>query len=322
MERVGVKELAERLSNECQLKLVTGGADAATEISTAYVSLPGLLLAGYGHGFHADRVQVLGEAELSYLESLGEAECEAALDRLCSAPVPCIVVANGRKAPEKLIAMADAEGIPVFESELPTHVLARRMVSRLEDLLAPSADLHGTLVDVYGVGLLFTGKSGIGKSECGLDLVENGHRLVADDVVHAVRTLQGHVIGFGNDLLRHFMEIRGVGIIDVRAMFGIRAIRKRKRIEVEVKLASWSELDDYERLGIEDTTTEILGVEIPQVTLPLVPGKNITVISEVIALNHLLKLRGTHPAREFDARLRELASGRTGDPESIRGDDE
>jgi HPr kinase/phosphorylase len=322
MESVAVRELGERLAVECRLRLVTDDVDTKTPIATAYVSLPGLLLAGYDHGFHADRVQILGEAELSYLESLAGEERETALVRLCTAPVPCVVVANGGKAPERLIELGNERGIPVFESELPSHALARRMVGRLEDLLAPSETLHGTLLDVYGVGLFFTGKSGTGKSECGLDLVEKGHRLVADDVVHVVRTLQGHVIGFGNDLLRHFMEIRGVGIVDVRAMYGIRAIRQRKRIEVEVRLVTWSELDDYERLGIEDTTTEILGVEIPQVTLPLVPGKNITVISEVIALNHLLKLRGKHPAKEFDERLRRLASGRPAVDEAFRGDSE
>lgn len=322
MERVHVTELCERLSNTCRLRLVTESDDGETEIATAYVSLPGLFLAGYEHGFHRDRVQVLGEAELSYLESLSEADRDAVLDRLCSPPVPCIVVANDRRAPESLVRLGNERGIPVFESELPTHSVARRIVSRLEDILAPSATLHGTLVDVYGVGLFFTGKSGIGKSECGLDLVEKGHRLVADDVVHVVRTLQGHIIGFGNDLLRHYMEIRGVGIVDVRAMYGVRAIRQRKRIEVEVRLATWSDLDDYERLGIEETTTEILGIQIPQVTLPLVPGKNITVISEVIALNHLLKLRGSHPAKEFDKRLKELASGSSALDEAVRGDSE
>ena len=322
MERVQVRELCDRLADTCRLTLVTDCAEAEAEIATAYVSLPGLFLAGYDHGFHADRVQLLGEAELSYLDSLPDVESRNALERLCSPPVPCVVVANGRKAPEPLVELGNERGIPVLESELPAHLLARRMVSRLEDLLAASATLHGTLVDVYGVGLFFTGKSGIGKSECGLDLVENGHRLVADDVVHVVRTLQGHIIGFGNDLLRHYMEIRGVGIVDVRAMYGIRAIRQRKRIEVEVRLVAWSDLDDYERLGIEDATTEILGTEIPQVTLPLVPGKNITVICEVIALNHLLKLRGTHPAREFDQRLKILASREPPLDQVVRGDDE
>ena len=322
MERIAVRELGERLSDECRLRLVTESVDSDAAVATAYVSLPGLLLAGYDHSFHGDRVQILGEAELSFLESLADSEREAALDRLCATPVPCVIVANDGRAPEGLIERGNERGIPVFESELPSHLLARRMVSRLEDLLAPSATLHGTLADVYGVGLFFTGKSGIGKSECALDLVENGHRLVADDVVHVARTPQNHVIGFGNDLLRHFMEIRGVGIIDVQAMYGIRAIRQRKRIEVEVRLVAWSDLDDYERLGIEDATTEILGVEVPQVTLPLVPGKNITVISEVIALNHLLKLRGTHPAKEFDKRLRELASERWETDEAIRGDSE
>jgi len=192
----------------------------------------------------------------------------------------------------------------------------------LEDLLAPHEVVHGTLVDVHGVGLLFTGKSGIGKSECGLDLVANGHRLVADDVVSVMRTRKDYLIGYGSDLLRNYMEIRGVGIIDVQAMFGTRAFRQRKRIEVEVKLSAWSDLTDYERLGFEDETSEILGVMVPAVTLPLVLGKNITIIAEVIALKYLLKLKGINPAKDFDERQREAIARQAGVLRATQGDDE
>jgi len=302
--------------------LATRDAESAFDIVSGDLSLPGLLLAGYDRGFRPDRVQVVGAAELQYLETSPDESCSEAVGRLCVTGVPCVVVSDGLVPPECLLQSSARCRIPVFVSELPLDALLRRLSSRLGELLAPSDDLHGTLVDVYGVGLLFTGKSGIGKSECGLDLVEHGHRLVADDVVHVTLTSQKHLIGSGNELLRHYMEIRGVGIIDVRSMFGIRAIRQRKRIEVEVRLVAWSDVDDYERLGIEDRKVEILGVEIDQVILPLVTGKNITVISEVIALNHLLKLRGVHPAREFDARQRDLA-GRGGDERDlVEGDSE
>jgi len=267
-------------------------------------------------------VQLLGDGELAYLDSLEDADRKRALERLCTASVPCVIVAGGREAPPELVELARACGVPVLTCGRPSEGLVRDLTALLDEILAPSATVHGTMVDVYGVGLLFTGKSGIGKSECGLDLVEHGHRLVADDVVHVVRTPQGNLVGSGNELLRHYMEIRGVGVIDVQAMFGIRAIRQRKRVEVQVQLVQWSDLGDYERLGVEEEVSEILGVKIPLVTLPLVTGKNITVISEIIALNHLLKIRGVHPAKEFDSRLRDLVSEKSRARNIIRGDDE
>jgi HPr kinase/phosphorylase len=322
MERVTVSQLMERVAGPLGLTLAAGSTETAAEITVADVSRPGLLLTGFEAGFRSDRVQLLGEGELAYLESLDGPGRRRALGRLCVASVPCVIVACGREAPPELVELAGASGVPVFTSALSSERLVRDLTALLDDLLAPSATVHGTLVDVYGVGLLFTGKSGIGKSECGLDLVEHGHRLVADDVVHVIRTRQGNLIGSGNELLRHYMEIRGVGIIDVRSMFGIRATRQRKRIEVQVQLVQWSDLADYERLGVEERRAEILGVEIPLVTLPLVTGKNITVISEIIALNHLLKLRGVHPAREFDMRLKDLVSERSEAGHALRGDDE
>ncbi len=322
MERVTVSQLLDRLAGPLDLTLVTGATESAADITVADVSRPGLLLTGFEAGFQSDRVQLLGDGELAYLDSLEEAERRRALDKLCVASVPCVVVAGGRGVPPELREIAQACGIPVLASALPSERLVRDLTVLLDDLLAPSATVHGTMVDVYGVGLLFTGKSGIGKSECGLDLVEHGHRLVADDVVHVVRTPQGHLVGSGNELLRNYMEIRGVGIIDVRSMYGIRAIRQRKRVEVQVQLVQWSDLDDYERLGLEEEKSEILGVEIPLVTLPLVTGKNITVVSETIALNYLLKLRGVHPARELDSRLRDLVSEESQARKIIRGDDE
>ncbi len=321
MDRISVAQLFEKLSEELELTMATQSAESRIDVDSSDLSLPGLLLAGYDKGFHPERIQILASAELHYLEALSPDECEAALGRLCMSGVPCIVVPEGLTPPSFLIARADHCGIPLFVSALRADKLIRGLSARLEELLSPSTTIHGTLVDVYGVGLLFTGKSGIGKSECGLDLVEHGHRLVADDVVHVFKTPQNNLIGHGNDLLRHYMEIRGVGIIDVKSIFGIRAIRLQKRIEVEVKLVAWSDLDDYERLGIEDRKTELLGVEISQVILPLVTGKNITVISEVIALNHLLKLRGVNPAQEFDERLRDLAGRGGADDHGFSRDD-
>jgi HPr kinase/phosphorylase len=311
-------EMGERLS----LSPVTTPEIEGGRIRDSNVSRPGLLLAGFSEGFHPERVQILGSAEVSYLASLDHSARLAALERLCAEPVPCVIVSDDLAPPETLVELGNTRTIPVFTTPLTADRLVRELVSQLEDLLAPSEIIHGTLVDVHGVGLLFTGKSGIGKSECGLDLVANGHRLVADDVVCVMRTRRDYLIGYGSELLKNYMEIRGVGIIDVQAMFGTRAFRQRKRIEVEVKLAAWSDLTDYERLGFEDEASEILGVKIPAVTLPLVLGKNITVISEVIALNYLLKLRGINAAKVFDRQQREAIRRQANVLRTTRGDDE
>jgi HPr kinase/phosphorylase len=195
--------------------------------------------------------------------------------------------------------------VPLLRSRLKTGDFYRRLQPYLEEQFAPQTTLHGSLADVYGVGLLFMGRSGIGKSECVLDLVERGHRLVADDAVLVTRRGHDILIGRGHELQRHHMEIRGIGIIDVRALFGIRAIRVQKRIEVVVQLVDWSNQSNYDRTGLETEEVDILGVSVPRVSVPLNAGKNITVISEVVAMNHLLKYSGVHSARLFNARLQD-----------------
>ena len=173
----------------------------------------------------------------------------------------------------------------------------------MDDKFAPSITVHGSMADVYGIGVLFTGRSGIGKSEIVLDLVERGHRLVADDVVHLARKAEGVLIASASEVLQHHIEVRGLGIIDLRSVFGIRSIRLQKRVEVEVQLEEWDDQEDYERIGLDESVTQVLGVEIPLVKLPIFPGKNITVIAEVVALNQLMKIYGHHPAKEFNQRL-------------------
>jgi len=321
-EELTALSLAAGIGERLSLSAVTKPDVSGGVIRDSNVCLPGLLLAGFAEGFRAERVQILGAREVNYVDSLTADAREAALGRLCTPPVPCVIVADGLAAPSLLVELGNSRGVPVFTTPMTSDRLASELVPALEDLLAPQTVIHATLVDVHGVGLLFTGKSGIGKSECGLDLVANGHRLVADDVVSVMRTRTDYLIGYGSELLRNYMEIRGVGIIDVQAMFGTRAFRQRKRIEVEVKLAAWSDLSDYERLGFEDEMSEILGVRIPAVRLPLVLGKNITVISEVIALNYLLKLKGINSAWDFDRRQRDAVARQAGVLRATRGDDE
>jgi HPr kinase/phosphorylase len=322
MDDVRAENLVEWMGERLSLNVMTSASVSGGLVRESAPSMPGLVLAGFTDEFAGTRVQLLGRRELGYLSSIGEQPRRAALERLCVPPVPCIIICGGEEPPDGLVELGNDRGVPVLVSGVGSDDVARELASELEDRLAPQTLVHGTLVDVYGVGLLFTGKSGIGKSECGLDLVANGHRLVADDVVTIIRTRNDYIIGHGNDVLQSCMEIRGVGIIDVQAMFGARAVRRRKRVEVEVKLADWSDVTDYERLGFEDEKSEMLGVEIPAATLPLVLGKNITVISEVIALKYLLKLKGLNAAKDFDKRQREAMARKAGMLRATRGDDE
>lgn len=301
-----VEELIELRGDSLRLRVATGsGASLKRVIREGEMSSPGLALAGYTERFASGRIQVLGETETAYLRSLDAESRRRAVETLLAFDVPCIIATKGQTLPGELLESAERHGVPVVVSDLKTAEFYRRINPFLNDHFAPQTHVHGSLADVYGVGLLFVGRSGIGKSECVLDLVERGHRLVADDVVRITR--QGHdvLIGRGPEVARHHMEIRGIGIIDVRALFGIRAIRLQKRIEVMVQLVEWQQQEAYDRAGLDTDSTEILEVSIPRVTIPLNPGKNITVISEVIAMNHLLRYAGVHSAQLFDARLRD-----------------
>jgi HPr kinase/phosphorylase len=202
-----------------------------------------------------------------------------------------------------MIELANKHNIPIFGSAYSTTKAIFLLSDFLDDQFAPRLSVHGSLVDVYGVGMLFVGKSGIGKSEVALDLVERGHRLVADDVVILTKKGEGILMGAGTEIVKHFMELRGIGIIDVRSMFGIRAIRFQKRLEVVIELEVWDEQTEYTRTGLDDSSTTILDVEIPHIKLPIIPGKNITVVSEIIALNYLLKHYGYDAAKVLQDRI-------------------
>lgn len=242
---------------------------------------------------------------MTYIAELSDEVGEARLDALFAFDVPAVFVSKGLEVPAYFVGAATRHGVPVLRSGRTTKDLYDLVKPFLQTVLAPSTTLHGSLADVYGVGLLFIGDSGIGKSECVLDLVERGHRLVADDMVIASREGHDVIIGRGHELQGHHMEIRGVGIIDVSRLFGVRAIRQQKRIEVIVSLETWNHDSDYARTGLDEDVQDILGVPVPRVTIPLNPGKNITVISEVVAMNHLLKYSGVDSAKDFDRKLRQ-----------------
>jgi HPr kinase/phosphorylase len=302
-KRLTAGDLLERTRETLELEQVAGKDGLQREVSSPEISSPGLALAGYVNRFPADRLQVFGETEVSYLHSLEAAQRQRNLHAFFSFPIPCAFVTKRQALPAELIEEANGAGVPVFRSALKTNEFYRRAKLWLEEEFAASTTIHGSLADVFGVGLLFVGKSGIGKSECVLDLVERGHRLVADDVVVVKRRGADVLIGRGHELQRHYMEIRGVGFVDVPAIFGIRAVRQQKRIEVVVQLEEWRKDAVVERTGLDQQPTTVLDVELPKITVHLNPGKNITVIAEVIAMNHLLRYSGVNPAERFNERL-------------------
>lgn len=301
-----VRDLLHRKERLLSLDLLAGERGLGRPIPGPEVSSPGLALSGYADRFVEERIQVLGETEISYLRSLSPEACRKAVAVVLEFDIPCLIVTKGQEVPAPLTELAEEKGIPLIRTELKTGDFYRRIRPYLDEEFAPSTAIHGSLADVYGVGLLFVGRSGIGKSECVLDLVERGHRLVADDVVLVHRRGNDVLIGRGHEFQRHHMEIRGIGIVDVRALFGIHATRQQKRIEVVVQLEEWRERADYDRTGLEGEITRILDIELPRVVVPLNPGKNITVIAEVVAMNHLLRYAGVDAAGLFDQDLRRL----------------
>ncbi|MHB1297678.1 MAG: HPr(Ser) kinase/phosphatase [Gemmatimonadaceae bacterium] len=304
MPALTVGLLAEQMRGILQLEVLGSPEGLRREVPTPDASGPGMVLAGYTGRFVHQRLQVFGETEISYLRSLAPAERHRILKTFFEYPIPGVMVTKGLELPEGFEDAATAAGIAILRSKLKTQDFYQKIVPYLENEFAPTTSLHGSLADVYGVGLLFTGASGIGKSECVLDLVERGHRLVADDLVIAKRKGADVLLGTGHPLQRHYMEIRGVGLIDVRSVFGIRAVRQQKRIEVVVALQEWKEGMTAERTGLDMEMTTVLDVEIPRITVLMNPGKNITVIAEVIAMNHLLRYTGVDSAQVFDERLK------------------
>lgn len=298
-----VRKFLETAAESLSLTDIGDGVGLDAVIPNSDVSSPGLALAGYLERFVAERLHVLGETEISYLASLIAPERSRILSSFFAFRMPAVIVTKNQDTPPGLREAAAGSGTSLLRTKLKTAEFYRRIKPVLEAEFAETTTLHGSLADVFGVGLFFTGRSGIGKSECVLDLVERGHRLVADDLVITTRRGNDVLIGRGHELQRHHMEIRGVGLIDIPSIFGIRAVRQQKRIEVAVRLEEWNHNAVVDRTGLDTETTTILGVQIPLITVPLNPGKNITVIAEVIALNHLLSYSGINPAEAFNERL-------------------
>lgn len=312
--------LADECRDRFQLVHVNQGVGRTKLITDKNLHRPQLALTGYTKLFTSHRVQVIGNTEYFYLQSLPAARRRTILDTLLKFDVPCLVMTSGNETLPDMLEIATRHRTAIFQTPYETTKAVYLVGDFLDDQFAAYAPVHGAFVDVYGVGVLFVGRSGIGKSEIALDLLERGHRLVADDVVVVTRKGEGILMGAGTSLAPHFMEVRGLGLLDVRQMFGIRAIRFQKRVEVVVEVEDWDPNADYTRTGLEGLDAPLLGVEVPYVRLPIFPGKNITVIAEVIALNYLLKHYGYDAARVFSERLSEAIArkAKAGDRGSMR----
>ncbi len=278
------------------LRLIAGERGIGNRIISLELNRPGLALSGFVDLFTYNRIQVIGNTEILYLNMLPPKKRVESFEIICQFELTCIVVTNSTVSFPELEEICNRNDIPLILTTLTTTNFVHLLSYYLEDIFAPSTTVHGTLVDVYGIGMLFIGRPGIGKSEVSLDLVERGHRLVADDIVHIVRKSRGIIVGTANELTRSLLEIRGVGIVDVQQMFGIRATRVQKRIEIEVNLVDWDPNRPMDRTGLEEKISTILDVDIPKAEVPIYPGKYIAVIVESIALNHILKTRGYNAA--------------------------
>ena len=302
---ITVRTLLSDNEKRLKLKLICSENGLNRKISKSDLHRPGLALSGFVELFTHDRIQVLGNTEMKYLNGLSPGALFRSIDRFIEFEIPVIIVPNNNSIPKPLIQAATRRYISIISTPLGTTRLNYLLGEYLGNTFAPTKSVHGSLVDVYGIGILVTGRSGIGKSEVALDLIERGHRLVADDVVIVTRKAEDILIGQGKEIAEHIIEIRGIGLIDIRRMFGIRGVRMQKRIEVELDLVDWEKGTEYERVGLEEEMIDFLGVEIPKITLAINPGKNITVIAETIAMNQLLKMYGYHTPKEFNKRLQE-----------------
>ncbi|HEU0105749.1 MAG TPA: HPr(Ser) kinase/phosphatase [Vicinamibacteria bacterium] len=292
------------------LRLVAGAAGLDHVVTLSRVQRPGLALTGYTEYIRYGRVQILGASELGYLRKLSAARRAAVLRRLASCRISCFVVTKGLDAPAELLAEAEERGIPILVTPAESTPFIKALSALLEERLALRLHLHSVLIDVFGLGVLIVGESGIGKSECALDLIDRGHRLVADDVVE-IRRIGDVLIGASPDLTRYHMELRGLGVINIKDLYGVSSIRTSQRVELVVSLERWEAGREYDRLGLQDEKFLILEQEMPLIRMPVAPGRNLAILVEVAARNQLLKERGYDAARQFVERVDEMIEAKT-----------
>ena len=299
---ISAQDFAETL----ELEVLVPSTVKAWDLKTTDLNRPGLQFTGYFDYFAYERPQVIGKTEMAYLASLEPDIQRERLARYFSYPIPCIVIARGMDCPPLLAEAAAAHNVPIYRTQYVTTRLTASMIHFLNNRLAPRVTRHGVLVDVFGVGVLLTGESGVGKSECALELIKRGHQLVADDVVDICRVNENRLVGEAPEMIRHFMEIRGLGIIDIRTMYGIGSVLPAKSIDIVIHLELWRENKEYDRLGLAEEFITILGVKRPHIVMPVRPGRNLAIIVEVAARNWRLNRMGFNAAAELDRRLTEM----------------
>jgi HPr kinase/phosphorylase len=290
---------------DLQLRLVAGGSGLDKEIWVGDINRPGLTLAGFYDFFAYDRIQIFGLGESAYLSQLTQEKKKQVLEKFFSYDVLCCIFTTDKEPDLLFVEYADKKSVPVFVTKKDTTKFIISLTYLLNEAFAPTVTIHGTFVDVYGVGVLLIGKSGAGKSECALELVERGHRFIADDVVVIKRIDESILMGSSSSILKHHMEIRGLGIINIRDIFGIRSVKNRERVELVVILEEWDSNKQYDRLGLEEQVYPILDIMIPNIVVPVRPGRNIPIIVETAALNQRLKKLGVYTAKELDINIQE-----------------
>ena len=306
---VGLAEIAENMHFE----IINKPADFdKVKIRTARLNRPGLQLAGYYEGFDPHRIQLIGEVEDAYMKSLEPDERRVRMRRLIETNIPALVMCSGLTMGEGCRHVAEDYGVTVFRTDLETSEIIAYLTGYLSDCLAPRVTQAGVFVEIYGEGVLITGESGVGKSEAALELIKRGHLLIADDAVEIKRVLGRRLIGTAPELIRYYMELRGVGVIDVRSTFGIGAVKDADNIDMVVRLEEWNENTQYDRLGTDEKTIEILGISLPYLTVPIKPGRNVAVILEIAAMNNRQKKMGHNSAREFTERINRFFDEREG----------
>ncbi|MBT9281219.1 MAG: HPr(Ser) kinase/phosphatase [Hydrogenibacillus schlegelii] len=303
---IPVRKLVERF----RFDVLAGEAGLDRPVVTGDIHRPGLAVAGYFAHHPVRRIQVLGKTEMTFAAELAPEVRQYRFAKLMHPATPCLILAHGVEAPPELVAAAADRAVPLLSTPIKTTKLISLLTDFLDKALAPRTTMHGVLVEVYGIGILLIGQSGIGKSETALELIKRGHRLIADDAVEILKTAEGELIGEAPPLIENLLEIRGLGILNVMALFGAGAIRLRKKISLVVRLEFWDSRKRYDRLGLDEEKIRILDTELPLVVIPVRPGRNLAVIVEVAAMHYRLKLMGIHPAREFAERLdRAIAAG-------------
>jgi len=307
---IHVSELLSEKAAPLTLQLVAGKEGLGKKINFPKIQKPGLALTGFIEYVRPGRVQILGESELAFLRQFDQSRREEVLRQLCSVDIACFIITRGQEPPPEIIQEAERHQIPLMVTPFVTSVCIERITAFLTDMLAPRTYMHGDLLDIFGLGVLLIGESSIGKSECALDLIVRGHRLISDDIVIIKRVTDTIMIGTAPDLIRYHMELRGLGVINIKDLFGISAISLSQKVELVVSLERWKPDVEYDRLGLEESRYEVLGVDLPLIRMPVAPGRNIAILIEVASRNYLLRAQGYNASKQLAQKINEIAEGR------------